>query len=426
MAQIRPFRAIRPTAGYEAQIAALPYDVFSLEEAKAEVDKEPLSFLSIDLPELSAAPGEDIYQRAGRLLRERREKGYFMREDAPCYYLYEQSAGGRSQTGICALTRVDDYLNGSIKRHENTRAEKEADRVAHVDGCRAQTGPIFLAYRSRTQIRELTARIRETQTPIYDFVSADGVGHRVWRVDDKERMEEIAAAFGQVDTLYIADGHHRCAAAAACAEKYREQNPSYSGEEPWNFILSVLFPDEELRILDYNRVVKDLNGLSAKQLLSRLEECFLVSGAQKQPPRLTEKGQFGMYLEGAWYFLQLKDAYKDSDPVEGLDVSVLQNRVLAPIFQILKPRTDKRIDFVGGIRGFQELVRRVDLEGGAAFLMYPTSLAELFAVADAGRLMPPKSTWFEPKLRSGLLISGFEDGEDKQARPDRDGKGGKG
>lgn len=405
MAEIRPFQAIRPAEGYAERIAALPYDVFSLAEAGAEVEREPLSFLAIDLPELSAAPGEDIYQRAGALLRQRIQEGYFIQEETPCFYLYEQTMGGRSQTGVCALTRVDDYLNGVIKRHENTRADKEADRIAHVEGCSAQTGPIFLAYRAKDLIRELTDHIRETETPLYDFVSSDGVGHRVWRVEDEELIEQLYDAFEDVEAFYIADGHHRCAAAVACAKQYRSQNLDYSGEEPWNFILSVIFPDEELRILDYNRVVKDLNGLTKEELLSRLSECFEVASAGGKVAVPSQKGEIGMYLEGEWYLLTLREAYQDDDPVEGLDVSVLQNRVLAPVFHILEPRTDKRIDFVGGIRGPEELVRRVDAEGGAAFLMYPTSLAELFAVADAGRLMPPKSTWFEPKLRSGLLIS---------------------
>lgn len=405
MAEIRPFQAVRPAAEFAAQIAALPYDVVSRTEAGQEVEREPLSFLSIDLPQLYDGQTEDIYGRVGELLQERIREGYFIREAYPCYYLYEQSGNGRSQTGIGALTRVDDYRSGVIRRHENTRADKEADRIAHVQACQAQTGPIFLTYRTKQEIRDMTAYIQRTQEPLYDFVSPDGIRHRIWRVSEEEMIERFYEAFETVKVFYIADGHHRCAAAAACAMRLRQQNPSYTGEEPWNFILSVLFPDEELRILDYNRVVKDRNGLTQEQFLQRLEACFTVKKEGPDPVRPSCKGMFGMYLSGQWYTLCLREEYRSPDPVEGLDVSRLQTLVLAPVLGIREPRTDKRIDFVGGIRGTDELKRRADETGGVAFWLYPTSLEELFAVADAGRLMPPKSTWFEPKLRSGLLIN---------------------
>ncbi len=406
MAQIRPFYALRPQKGFEARIAALPYDVLSLEEARCEVEREPLSFLAIDRPETIAGQGENIYEKAGRLLQERIEEGYFAEDELPGFYIYELTAGGRSQTGIGALTSVDDYLSGTICRHENTRADKEADRVRHVQACRAQTGPIFLAYREREEIGAIVQDHKEKAEPVYDFTAADGVRHRLWCVQDVEEIEALYDAFLEVPRFYIADGHHRCSAAVSCALQKRKENPGYTGEEPWNFILSVLFPDEELKILDYNRVVKDLNGLSAEALLERMEESFLVEASGRQAVIPDRKGCFGMYVQGCWYRLLAKE--KNADPVEGLDVSVLQNQLLAPILGIMEPRTDGRISFVGGSRGLAELEQLADQYGGVAFSMYPTAMAELFAVADKGRLMPPKSTWFEPKLRSGLLLHRFD------------------
>ena len=408
MAELRPFRAVRPQEKYAARIAALPYDVYSLEEARAEVAREPLSFLAVDLPETAAQAGEDLAQKAGSLLRERMEAGYFVQEETPCYYIYELTMDGRTQTGIGALARVDDYLNGTIRRHENTRADKEADRIAHVEGCRAQTGPIFLAYRAKEEIRALTEQVKGGEAPLFDVTGTDGVQHRIWRVADEEELEAFYDAFEAVDTLYIADGHHRCAAAVACAVRRREKDPDYDCQAPWNFILSVAFPDDELKILDYNRVVKDLNGLSQEEFLERVGAAFEIRHMGETVPHPAHKGEIGMYLPDGWYALKLRDGFAKDDPVEGLDVSLLQDLVLAPVLGIAQPRTDRRISFVGGIRGCGELKERVDREGGVAFLMYPTAIGELFAVADAGRLMPPKSTWFEPKLRSGFLISSFE------------------
>ncbi|MDO4331752.1 MAG: DUF1015 domain-containing protein [Eubacteriales bacterium] len=404
MAEIRPFQAIRPQKGYESKIAALPYDVFSLQEARAEVQKQPLSFLAVDRPETIAGKEENIYEKAGNLLWKQIKDGNYVQDEQPCYYIYELTDQGRSQTGIGALTSVDDYLNGVTRRHENTRADKEADRVSHVQSCKAQTGPIFLAYRAKEEIGAIVKEIKEIQKPVYDFTSSDGVRHRMWPVEDVETIETLYEAFENVENFYIADGHHRCAAAVSYALKMRRENPSYSGEEPWNFILSVLFPDEELKILDYNRVVRDLNGMSEKQFLSGLGKYFEVEFAGSEAVSPKEKGVFGMYLKDGWYTLYIRKENMSDDPVEGLDVSLLQQYLLAPVLGILEPRTDKRISFVGGIRGLSELERLVDQNGGAAFSMYPTAIEELFAVADAGRLMPPKSTWFEPKLRSGLLI----------------------
>lgn len=403
MAEVRPFEAVRPAEEYAEQIAALPYDVFDGEEAKREVEKRPLTFLAIDRPETIAKSGEDRYEKAGELLWKRREEGYFTQEETPCYYVYELTAKRRSQTGIAGLVRVDDYLSGTIRRHENTRTEKEADRVRHVKGCMAQTGPIFLAYRAQEGIRALEEE-EKRQRPLYDFTAEDGVRHRIWRIRDPERIEGIFEAFEKVKGLYIADGHHRCAAAVSYALSMRRQRPDFTGEEPWNFILAVMFGADELSILDYNRVVKDLKGMTDRQLLSRIAPCFEIDFTGEEEARPKKKGEFGMYLRDGWYLLTIREELNSRDPVEGLDTALLQKYVLGPVFGIRDPRTDGRISFVGGLRGAAELESKVNREGGAAFLMYPTSMEELFAVADAGRLMPPKSTWFEPKLRSGLLI----------------------
>lgn len=409
MAEIRPFQAIRPKEGYESRIAALPYDVFSLAEARIEVEKEPLSFLAIDRPETISMETEDIYEKAGSLLRQEIADGYFVQEEMPAFYVYELTADGRSQTGIGALTKVDDYLEGTICRHENTRADKEADRVCHVQACGAQTGPIFLAYRAKEEISAIVEEVKAAQEPVYDFEAPDGVAHRLWVIEDMELIEALYEAFDGIGRLYIADGHHRCSAAVACALRKRKEDPGFTGEEPWNFILSVLFPDEELKIMDYNRVVKDLNGLTQKQFLAGISRHFDVEFSGKAAVAPGQKGVFGMYMNGGWYTLYLKEEEKNTDPVEGLDVALLQKLLLAPVLGIERPRTDSRLSFVGGIRGLSELERLVDQNGGVAFSLHPTSMAELFAVADAGKLMPPKSTWFEPKLRSGLLIHSLEE-----------------
>lgn len=407
MATIRPFQAIRPAKGYEDKIAALPYDVFSLSEARLEAAKEPLSFLAIDRPEIIVQNGENIYEAAGRRLKEQIGQGYYVKEDEPCLFIYQLSIAGRSQSGVVALSLVDDYLRGTIHRHENTRAEKEADRIAHVEGCMAQTGPIFLAYRAKSEISAAVAAFQK-QEPLYDFETPDGVTHRIWRLTGQQ-CDRLEALFDGVKDFYIADGHHRCAAAAACALKMRKKNPDYRGDEPWNYIMSVIFPDEELLIMDYNRILKDLNGLTEKQLLARIGKCFEVEFSGDALAEPAKKGVIGMYLRSGWYTLYLKEEFYREDPVEGLDVALLQRLVLDPVFGIKDPRTDERILFVGGIRGTKELVDRVNRFGGAAFWMHPTSMKELFDVANAGLLMPPKSTWFEPKLRSGLFIHSLEE-----------------
>ena len=341
------------------------------------------------------------------MLREKILEGKFVQDPTPCFYLYELTMDGHSQTGVVGCASIDDYRNNVIKKHENTRADKEEDRIRHVDTCSMQTGPIFLAYRAKEDLKEKIGELKK-QAPVYDFVSEDGIGHRVWVIDNDSDVAMIEEAFGKIPAIYIADGHHRCASAVKVGLKRREQYPDYTGEEEFNYFLSVIFPDEELRILDYNRVVKDLNGMDVATFLTRIEEYFAVEKKGQSPYRPTEKGTFGMYLENEWYSLSAKEEIKSEDAVEGLDVSLLQNDLLDPILGIMDPKTDKRIDFVGGIRGLGELERRVHTDMKVAFSMYPTSIAELFAVADAGRLMPPKSTWFEPKLRSGLFLHEIE------------------
>ncbi|NBH97142.1 DUF1015 domain-containing protein [Hominisplanchenecus murintestinalis] len=407
MARIKAFSGIRPRKGLEARIAALPYDVYSREEAKIQVEKEPMSFLRIDRAETGLDDSVDVYdpkvyQRAHDLLWEMVEKGEFVREEKPCLYLYEQRMAGRCQTGLVACASVDDYLNQVIKKHENTRADKEADRIRHVDVCNAQTGPIFLAYRRQEALQEIFAGVK-TGEPLFAFSSEDGVEHRGWMIAEDETVKRIIEIFGGMDSIYIADGHHRAASAVAVGRKRRAEKPGYTGEEEFNYFLSVLFPGEELFIMDYNRVVHDLNGLTEEEFLEAVEEKFLVEkcGEAYSPEK---KGKMGMYLGNQWYALTVRKEYESDDPIEGLDVSILQREVLAPVLGITDPKTDSRIGFIGGIRGLSELERRVHTDCKAAFAMYPTSIEELYRVADQGLLMPPKSTWFEPKLRSGLFI----------------------
>ena len=407
MAAVRPFAALRPAPGREPEIAALPYDVYSRAEAREAVAGHPRSFLRIDRPETQFPAdadmyGDPVYGKARELLEEMKTDGSFVRDEGNAYYLYELTMDGRSQTGIVACASVDDYLENRIKKHENTRREKEEDRVRHVDACDAQTGPIFLAYRSHPVLRKILSREKE-KTPMFSFVSEDGIGHRGWRIEEAGTVEEIRNAFAGMDSLYIADGHHRAASAVRVGTMRRAAHPAYTGEEEFNYFLSVLFPDDELMIMDYNRVVRDLNGLSQEEFLEQVRKVFITEPLSG-PRHPGKKGEISLCMKTGWYLLTIKPEYADGDPVEGLDVSVLQRELLHPVLGIGDPRTDRRVDFVGGIRGLEELERRVHTDMEAAFAMYPTSIGELFAVADAGRLMPPKSTWFEPKLRSGLFI----------------------
>lgn len=413
MAKIQPFSCIRPAEAYAARAAALPYDVYNRKEAKEEAAKDGLSFLNIDRPETQFPDGQDmyadeVYKKAGELLEERVKQGVYFEDPDKCYYIYELTRNGRSQTGIVACASIDDYIGGVIMKHENTREEKELDRIRHVDVLNAQTGPIFLAYRTDVTIAEITEDIKKSE-PLYDFVSEDGIGHRVFKIGEADRIEALRHAFGQMEHIYIADGHHRAASAVKVGLKRREAHPDYTGGEEFNYFLSVLFPEDELTILPYNRVVRDLNGMSEEAFLMKIQETFDLEKLGTFPFKPERKGEFGMFLSGTWYRITAStDLTAVSDPVERLDVSILQNYLLGPILGIGDPRVDGRIDFVGGIRGLSELERRAGTDMAVAFSMYPTSIGELFDVADQKKLMPPKSTWFEPKLRSGLFIHKIE------------------
>ncbi len=407
MANIKAFSAYRPVPSLVSRIAALPYDVYTREEAEIEVKKEPMSFLAIDRAETGFDKNVDtyapcVYQRAKELLNERINEGIYILEDKPVYYIYELIMDGRSQTGIVACASIDDYIDGVIKKHEETRADKEIDRINHVDICNAQTGPIFLAYRARNVIDDIVNRVK-SYAPLYSFVSDDGISHNVWVINSDSDIDIIKNEFKAMNDIYIADGHHRAASAVKVGIKRRNENPDYKGDEEFNYFLSVLFPDNQLKILSYNRVVKDLNGFTEDEFLKKISEDFDIE-ISETPYQPEKKGSMGMYLEGKWYRLYAHDNIKSDDPVKGLDVSILQDNILFKLLGIENPKTDKRIDFVGGIRGLSELERRVKTDMKVAFSMYPTDISELFGVADAGMLMPPKSTWFEPKLRSGIFI----------------------
>lgn len=409
MAEIRPFVCVRPAEELASRVAALPYDVYNRQEAKEEVQREPLSFLKIDRAETNFDDSVDtyapeVYQKAKELLQKDKQEGVYITDEDRSYYIYQLVMDGRPQTGLVACSSVDDYMNHVIKKHENTREDKEIDRITHVDTCSAQTGPIFLAYRSDKGIHDIVASYVENETPIYDFTAVDGIAHRVWKIAKKEDVDAIYKAFQIIQQIYIADGHHRAASAVKVGLKRRQENPGYTGEEEFNYFLSVLFPHDELRILDYNRTVKDLNGRSLTQFLEEISKNFIVEKAEGQV-RPEKKGTFGMYTEGQWYHLTAKpELFEGKDAVGSLDVSVLQDYLLGPVLGIGDPRMDQRIDFIGGIRGLSELEKRADSDMKISFSMYPTSITELFDVADQELLMPPKSTWFEPKLRSGLFI----------------------
>lgn len=407
MALIKPFECVRPNEKDAARVAALPYDVYNRQEAVCEVKREPLSFLKIDRAETQFDDSTDtyapeVYAKAKELFEEALADKTFITDTDKTYYIYALTMDKRTQTGIVACASIDDYLNNVIKKHENTRADKEVDRITHVDTLSAQTGPIFLAYRADSVINDAVKKTKENKA-LYDFISPDGIRHQVWKMTDITLVENVRKAFEGIDSVYIADGHHRAASAVKVGLKRRRENPGYTGNEEFNYFLSVLFPDEELMILPYNRVVKDLNGYTQEEFLNKIKEKFDIAESDRQVSP-DKKGTFGMYLGGKWYKLTAHKDIMSDDPVDGLDVAVLQDNLLAPVLEIGDPKTDKRIDFVGGIRGLSELEKRCREDCVVAFSMYATSIAELFAVADAGKLMPPKSTWFEPKLRSGLFI----------------------
>ena len=399
MAVVRPFKAVRPAPALAEKVAALPYDVMNSEEARRMVEGNPYSFLHVDKAEIDLDPATDlydtrVYEKARENLDRMIAEGVFVQDEAPCLYIYKQVMNGRAQIGIVGCTAVDDYRNNIIKKHELTRADKEQDRVNHVDYCDANTGPIFLTYRARDTVNAIVEQ-QMAKNPVYDFVSEDGIGHTVWVIDEAEAVQTLCREFAQVDSLYIADGHHRSASAVRVGGMRREAKPAYDGSEEFNYFLSVIFPDEQLYIMDYNRIVKDLNGNTPEQFLAKIAEKFTVTaygrGGVLKPEK---KHTYGMYIAGNWYLLEAKNGtYDAADPVARLDVSILQSNLLAPVLGIGDPRTDKRIDFVGGIRGLDALAKRVDSgEMAVAFSMFPTTMEDLMDIADAGAIMPPKST----------------------------------
>ncbi|MGI6468148.1 MAG: DUF1015 domain-containing protein [Syntrophomonadaceae bacterium] len=411
MAVIRPFRALRPIPALVDKVAALPYDVMSSQEAREMVGDNPYSFLHVDKAEIDLDESIDLYDervyaRARSNLDKMVAEGVFIQDQAACLYIYRQKRGQHIQTGLVACLSIDDYLNDVIKKHELTRADKEQDRTRHVDICDAQTGPIFVTYRSQEQIDSIISQWIARQPALYDFVSEDGIGHTVWKIDQEEVINRLQQLFSPIDSLYIADGHHRSASAVQVGLQRRADNPHHTGQEEYNYFLAVLFPDHDPCIMGYNRLVRDLNNHTPQGFIELLKKDFEVepySGEGPYQPQAPKS--FGMYLEGQWYVLKARPgSYDADDPVARLDVSILQNNILGPILGITNPRTDKRIDFVGGARGLSELEKRVAQDMKIAFAMYPTTIADLMAIADAGRIMPPKSTWFEPKLRSGIFI----------------------
>ena len=409
MAILKPFKAVRPKDEYASQVGALPYDVMNSEEAREMVKDKPYSFLHVDKAEVDLPKGIDIYsaevyEKAKENLEALSANGICAQDEKPMLYIYRQIMNGREQTGIVGCTAVDDYINNVIKKHEFTRADKEADRIRHVDTLDANTGPIFLTHRENKTVSDITENWKNAHAPVYDFVSDDGVAQTVWVIDDDSVVDTLVKEFAEIPYLYIADGHHRCASAVRVGERRRGEG-EYDKDAEFNFFLSVIFPCDQLKIMDYNRVMADLNGNTSEEFIAKMGEKFVVEEADESPYSPKERHTFGMYLDNKWYKVTAKAEFiNENDPVECLDVSILQNNLITPILNITDPRTDKRIDFVGGIRGLGELERRCAEGMKLAFAMYPTSLNELMDIADAGKVMPPKSTWFEPKLLSGLFI----------------------
>ena len=413
MADVRPFRALRPRPDVAARVASPPYDVLSSEEARVMAAGNPYAFLHVSKPEIDLSAdvdlhSDEVYARGRENLDRFVADGVLFRDAAPAYYLYEQQMGDHVQIGLVAGASVEEYENNLIRKHELTRRDKEDDRTRHIDALEAQTGPVFLTYKVRPEIDAIVSRL-STAPPTYDFVAPDGIQHVVWVIADPRERDRLVEAFAPVPEMYVADGHHRSAAATRVRAQRRQANPGHTGEEGYNFFLAVIFPHDQMQILDYNRVLKDLNGREPEAFLAQLRTSFeLTPVASGRPGR---QRCFGMYLAGKWYRLTAKaGTYATDDPVQSLDVAILQDNLLGPVLGIGDPRKDERIDFVGGIRGLGELERLVDSGRFAvAFAVHPTSIEQLFAVADAGRVMPPKSTWFEPKLRDGLIIRPLED-----------------
>lgn len=410
MATVRAFKAIRPAQKYASKVASLPYDVMNRKEAEKMAEGNPYSFLhicraEIDLPNQKDPYDKSVYEKAKANIDDFLNKGIFIQDEEPALYIYRQVMDGRVQTGVVGTVSVDEYQNNTIKKHEYTRVEKELDRIRHFDICNANTEPVFLTYRDDKRIRVLIDGWIAVNKPAYDFESADGIRHTLWTVDDPETVIGITELFGEIPSLYIADGHHRSASACKVGLKRREENPDYTGEEEFNFFMAVLFPDSDLHIFDYNRVVKDLNGNTVESLIEKIKKAgFKVDKKGRDIYYPEAKHCFSMFLEDNWYRLTAKPEIIPDHVIDSLDVAILQSRVLEPIFGIEDPRTDKRIDFVGGIRGLAELEKRCHEDMKIAFAVHPVEITDLLTVSDNNMVMPPKSTWFEPKLGSGLFL----------------------
>lgn len=408
MAIVRAFKAFRPKVGLESKIAALPYDVMNSEEAREMVRDNEYSFLHVDRAEVNLPKDTNIYdkavyEKARDILDKMIQDGLYVQDDNPCMYIYRQTMNGNSQTGLVICAAIDDYINDKIKKHEHTRKDKEIDRINHVDYCDANTGPIFLTYRNQTEISKIMDKWIQNE-PLYDFISEDGNGHIIWIINNDSDIKKLATLFKTIDSLYIADGHHRAKSAVEVGLKRRRENPGYTGEEEFNYFLAIVYPDNELEVLDYNRTVKDLNGLNEDEFLSAIEKNFKIK-VSKEAVKPKKKHTFGMYMNNIWYELEAKDGtFNEEDPMERLDVSILQNNLLSPILGIDDPTKSDRIEFIGGIRGIKELEKRANKDMKVSFSMFATTIDDIMSIADSGMIMPPKSTWFEPKPRSGLFI----------------------
>ena len=410
MAKVKPFRGVRPPKQYVEKVASKPYDVLSSEEARAEAGDNEMCLYHIIKPEIDFEPGTGehepkVYDKAVENFKKFQDKGWLVQDQQDCYYIYAQTMDGRTQYGFVVGASVEDYLTGRIKKHELTRREKEADRMHHIEINNANIEPVFLAFPDNKVLQDILTRTAQTE-PEYDFVSEDGIGHTLWVIKDKETIETITRAFGEIPYLYIADGHHRTAAAAHVGEEKAKADPNHNGTEEYNYLLAVCFPQSHLKVMDYNRVVVDLNGNTEEQFLEKLGDKFIVEEKGTEIYHPAKLHNFSLYLGGKWYSLTAKEGtYDDNDPIGVLDVTISSDYILRDILGITDLRTDKRIDFVGGIRGLGELKQRVDSgEMKMALALYPVTMKQIIDIADSGKIMPPKATWFEPKLRSGLII----------------------
>ncbi|MEG0855611.1 MAG: DUF1015 family protein [Terrisporobacter sp.] len=409
MAIIKPFKAIRPANEYVNMVAELPYDVMNREEAKKIAKDNQYSFLHVDRAEIDLDDeinehDEKVYLKANENLQNLIDKKILIKDKKEAFYIYREIVENKSQIGIVACVSVDDDLNGVIKKHEYTKPDKELDRTNHIKYCNANTGTILLTYKNKVEIEDIMNYYVYHMKPLYDFISEDNVIHTIWKVEKERDVNDLIKGFGKIENLYVADGHHRCAAAKNVALEKRKENTNYTGEEEFNYFTAMIAPDTNLKVMDYNRVIKDLNGLNEDEFLGKIKEKFIVKEAPNNY-KPNKKGQLGMYLNKKWYIIEFgKEYIENNDVVESLDISILQKYILDEVLGIKNPRVDKRIDFIGGIRGSKEIEKRVNEDMKVGFLMYPTTIEELIDVADANKIMPAKSTWFEPKVRCGIFV----------------------